>query len=44
MALSASVPILDLLTEHGGFLAIKGEAGRVLKENNIAVNREKAGE
>lgn len=44
MALSASVPILDLLTEHGGFLASKGEARRALKENSIAVNKEKAGE
>ena len=42
--LSAGVPIVDLLTEHGGFLASKGEARRALKENSIAVNKEKAGE
>ncbi len=43
-ALSAGVPIVDLLSEVGGFLASKGEARRALKENSIAVNKGKVGE
>jgi tyrosyl-tRNA synthetase len=43
-ALAAGVPIADLLSEVGGFLPSKGEARRALKENSIAVNKEKVGE
>jgi tyrosyl-tRNA synthetase len=43
-ALSAGIPIVDLLSEVGGFLASKGEARRALKENSIAVNKGKVGE
>jgi len=43
-ALIAGVPIADLLSEVGGFLASKGEARRALKEKSISVNKEKVGE
>jgi tyrosyl-tRNA synthetase len=43
-ALAAGIPIVDLLSEVGGFLPSKGEARRALKENSIAVNKEKVGE
>jgi tyrosyl-tRNA synthetase len=35
---------VELLSEVGGFLPSKGEARRALKENSIAMNREKVGE
>jgi tyrosyl-tRNA synthetase len=43
-ALAAGISIVDLLSEVGGFLPSKGEARRALKENSIAVNKEKVGE
>lgn len=43
-ALATGIPVADLLSEVGGFLPSKGEARRALKENSIAVNREKVGE
>jgi tyrosyl-tRNA synthetase len=43
-ALAAGIPIVDLLSEVGGFLPSKGEARRALKENSIAVNKDKVGE
>lgn len=43
-ALATGIPVADLLSEVGGFLSSKGEARRALKENSIAVNREKVGE
>jgi len=43
-ALAAGIPIVDLLSEVGGFLSSKGEARRALKENSIAVNKSKVGE
>jgi tyrosyl-tRNA synthetase len=43
-ALAAGIPIVDLLSEVGGFLTSKGEARRALKENSIAVNKAKVGE
>lgn len=43
-ALAAGIPIVDLLSEVGGFLPSKGEARRALKENSIAVNKAKAAE
>lgn len=39
--LDAGVGIIDLLTEHGGFMSSKGEARRALKENSVAVNKER---
>lgn len=38
------VSVIDLLSEHGGFLASKGEARRALKENAVSVNKEKVSE
>jgi tyrosyl-tRNA synthetase len=43
-ALATGIPIVDLLSEVGGFLPSKGEARRALKENSIAVNKAKAAE
>lgn len=43
-ALATGISIVDLLSEVGGFLPSKGEARRALKENSIAVNKEKANE
>ena len=43
-ALTAGIGIIDLLTDHTGFLPSKGEAKRALKEGSIAVNRAKAAE
>ena len=43
-ALATGIPVADLLSEVGGFLPSKGEARRALKENSIAVNREKVDE
>ena len=43
-ALATGIPIVDLLSEVGGFLTSKGEARRALKENSIAVNKAKANE
>ncbi|PCJ80676.1 MAG: tyrosine--tRNA ligase [Bacteroidetes bacterium] len=34
------VSIIDLLSEHTGFLSSKGEARRALKENSIRVNKD----
>lgn len=36
--------IIDLLTDHTGFLPSKGEAKRALKESSISVNRQKVDE
>lgn len=41
-ALEGGVSIIDLLTEHTGFLPSKGEAKRALKEGSISVNKAKA--
>ena len=43
-ALTTGIPIVDLLSEVGGFLPSKGEARRALKENSIAVNKARASE
>ncbi len=43
-ALAAGIPLVDLLSEVGGFLPSKGEARRALKENSIAVNKAKVAE
>jgi len=43
-ALSAGLPIVDLLSERSGFLPSKGEAKRALKEGSISVNKTKAGD
>lgn len=43
-ALTSGIGIIDLLTDHTGFLPSKGEAKRALKEGSIAVNRAKAAE
>jgi tyrosyl-tRNA synthetase len=43
-ALTSGIGIIDLLTDHTGFLPSKGEAKRALKEGSIAVNRTKAAE
>ena len=40
----SGIGIIDLLTDHTGFLPSKGEAKRALKEGSIAVNRAKAAE
>ena len=39
--IEVGAPIIDLLTEHTGFLPSKGEAKRALKEGSISVNRVK---
>ena len=39
--LEAGAPIIDLLTDHTGFLGSKGEAKRALKEGSISVNKVK---
>ena len=44
VTIEAGASIIDLLTDHTGFLPSKGEARRALKENSIAVNKEKVGE
>ncbi len=38
----SGVSLVDLLSEHTGFLSSKGEARRAIKENAISVNKEKA--
>ena len=38
--LNAGVGIIDILSEHTGFLSSKGEARRALKENSIRLNKE----
>ncbi len=43
-ALATGIPIVDLLSEVGGFLPSKGEARRALKENSIALNKDKVPE
>jgi tyrosyl-tRNA synthetase len=43
-ALAAGIPIVDLLSEVGGFLPSKGEARQALKENSIALNKDKVAE
>jgi tyrosyl-tRNA synthetase len=43
-ALSASIPIIDLLSDRTNFLPSRGEAKRALKENSISVNKAKCGE
>jgi tyrosyl-tRNA synthetase len=40
-ALESGVPIIDLLTDHTGFLPSKGEAKRALKEGSISVHKVK---
>ncbi|MBK9195929.1 MAG: tyrosine--tRNA ligase [Flavobacteriales bacterium] len=42
--LDAGVPIIELLSDHSGFLPSRGEAKRALKENSISVNKQKVGE
>jgi tyrosyl-tRNA synthetase len=42
--LEAGVPIVDLLTDHTGFMPSKGEAKRALKEGSISVNKVKVDE
>lgn len=42
--LEAGVPIIELLSDHSGFLPSRGEAKRALKENSISVNKDKVGE
>lgn len=42
--ISNGIDIIDLLSEGAGFLKSKGEARRALKENSIAVNKEKVAE
>lgn len=39
--LSTGINIIDLLSDHSGFLKSKGEAKRALEENSIALNKEK---
>ncbi|MGY8918289.1 MAG: tyrosine--tRNA ligase, partial [Flavobacteriales bacterium] len=34
------VGIIDILSDHTGFLTSKGEARRALKENSIRLNKE----
>ncbi|MBK9418063.1 MAG: tyrosine--tRNA ligase [Flavobacteriales bacterium] len=43
-ALDAGTSIIDLLTDHTGFLPSKGEAKRALKEGSISVNKVKVDE
>ena len=43
-ALANGLPVIDLLSEHSGFLPSKGEARRALKESSIAVNKTKIAE
>ena len=42
--LEEGLPIIEALAARTGFLSSNGEARRALKENSIAVNKEKAGE
>jgi len=43
-ALDSGTSIIDLLTDHTGFLPSKGEAKRALKEGSISVNKVKVDE
>jgi tyrosyl-tRNA synthetase len=38
--LNSGVGVIDLLSEHTGFLSSKGEARRALKENSIRLNKD----
>jgi hypothetical protein len=38
--LDGGVSVIELLSEHTGFLSSKGEARRALKENSIRVNKD----
>jgi tyrosyl-tRNA synthetase len=38
--LNSSIGVIDLLSEHTGFLSSKGEARRALKENSIRLNKD----
>lgn len=42
--IEGGVDIVELLSDHSGFLASRGEARRALKENSISVNKEKVAE
>ncbi len=42
--LKGGVSVVDLLSEHSGFLASKGEARRALKENAVSINKDKVSE
>jgi len=42
--LASGLSVVDILSDHSGFLPSKGEARRALKENSISVNKEKVGE
>jgi tyrosyl-tRNA synthetase len=42
--ITQGVNVADLLAEHTGFLASKGEARRALKEQSISVNKQKVSE
>lgn len=42
--LNAGLGVIDLLSEHTGFLGSKSEARRALKEGSVSVNREKVGD
>ena len=42
--LDAGIPIMELLSDHTGFLPSRGETKRALKENSISLNKQKAGE
>lgn len=42
--ITQGVNVADLLSEHTGFLASKGEARRALKEQSISVNKQKVSE
>ncbi|MFZ5552633.1 MAG: tyrosine--tRNA ligase [Bacteroidota bacterium] len=37
------IPVIELLSEHSGFLKSKGEAKRALEEHSVSVNKEKTG-
>jgi tyrosyl-tRNA synthetase len=37
--LEAGAPILELMTDHTGFMPSKAEAKRALKEGSISVNK-----
>ncbi|MGB0165918.1 MAG: tyrosine--tRNA ligase, partial [Luteibaculum sp.] len=39
-----SVDVVDIFSEHTGFLKSKGEARRALKENSLSINKEKVQE
>jgi tyrosyl-tRNA synthetase len=43
-ALSAGIPIIELLSDRTNFLTSRGEAKRALKENSISVNKAKCAE